>query len=65
MDHLPRLPDMPYHRDYLAASNIEAGQFFHTLILRGFVVGAAAAVVFYVGRSMINDLLEEVAAGLV
>lgn len=56
---------MPYHRDYLAASNIEAGQFFHTLIVRGFVVGVAAAVVYYVGRSMINDMLEEVAAGLV
>ena len=44
--------------------NVEATQLLATLMLRGAFVGAAGALLFLVGRSMVNDLLEEVRAGI-
>ncbi len=52
------------NRDYRAITWVEANHLTNSLIARGLVVGAVLGVGVLIAWSMVNDLLEEVAAGL-
>lgn len=51
-------------RDYGATTGVEIGHLVRTLAIRGIAVGAMGALAFMIGRSMVNDLMEEVRAGI-
>lgn len=52
-------------RSYDGLPNLEFGQLVKTLVFRGVIVGMAGTLAFLALRSMINDLMEEIRAGLV
>lgn len=57
------LPSLP-PRDYTATTGTDHIHLMNSLIVRGLGVGVALGLVYLIGKSMVNDLLEEVAAGL-
>lgn len=57
------LPSRPA-RDYTATTGTDAAHLMNTILLRGAVVGGVLALAWIIGKSMVDDLMEEVAAGL-
>jgi len=51
-------------RDYTAVTNVDSIHLMNTILVRAAIVGLAGATAYLLGRSIISDLLEEVAAGL-